>query len=61
MTRSASLYRRILGEIAANDPDDYAPPLITGLLVSAFLFPWRTTCCLLAWLAANEVDHVKNR
>lgn len=41
-TASQSLYRRILGEIAADDPESYAPPMLVSLIMMAALFiPWR--------------------
>ena len=42
MSPHASLYRRIRSELATNDPDAYAPPLVVCLFAWLWVMvPWR--------------------
>jgi len=47
-----SLYRRIRAELATNDPDAYAPPILVSLvMLLIFWVPWKRILFLLAVVA----------
>ena len=47
-----SLYRRILGEFADDDPEAYAPPILVSLaMLLIFWIPWKRILFLLAVVA----------
>jgi hypothetical protein len=51
-----SLYRRIRAELATNDPDAYAPPILVSLvMLLIFWVPWKR---ILFWITAAFVVFV---